>query len=295
MTAARAGLPAKHIDDLLGDVDGDIDLRFFGARPEMRRRDDVRDAQQRVVGRGGFGGEHIDSRPGDPARLRGFRHGGLIENTAPRDIDQANGRLHQTDLLGIDHARRLFGLRDMNRDIIGLFIERVQIDQFDPQRLGLFGLEVGVIAEHDHLERLQPFGDFPADLAEADDPECFAVDFRPHVLLAVPLAAAQGTVGLRDMAGEGQQHRDSQFGSRKRVAFGAVDDEDAPIGRRLDIDIVHADSGPPDDLQVGGSGNDVCRHFRFGAHGQGVILTDDRCQFFFRQTDFHIDLCHLLQ
>ncbi len=49
------GLALQHVHDLLGDVNGDIDLRFFRAGSQVRRRDDVGDAQQRVVGGGRLG------------------------------------------------------------------------------------------------------------------------------------------------------------------------------------------------------------------------------------------------
>src|SRR3546814_6382930 len=48
------------VADLLGDLDRDIDLRFVGRRAEVRGADEVRRAEQRMVGRRRFGLEHVE-------------------------------------------------------------------------------------------------------------------------------------------------------------------------------------------------------------------------------------------
>jgi hypothetical protein len=45
---------------------------------------------------------------------------------------------------------------------------------------------------------------------------------------------------------------EGQLGRRDRVARGRVHHDDAALGGGLDIDVVHADAGPADDLEQAG-------------------------------------------
>ena len=69
-------------------------------------------------------------------------------------------------------------------------------------------------------------------------------------------------MGLRDVAGLGEQQRHRVLGSRDDVALRRVDHHHATARRRLDIDVVEADAGSADDEQLIGVlehlGGDLC-------------------------------------
>jgi hypothetical protein len=71
------------------------------------------------------------------------------------------------------------------------------------------------------------------------------------------------------------------FGGGDRVAERRVHHDDAARGRRRDIDIVDADAGAADDLQVLGLFQDLRRHFGGGADGKAVVIADQFGKFVF--------------
>ena len=79
----------QEVDDELRRLDRDVLLRLDRGRAEVRRQHDVRGFQQRVVGRGRLGAEHVDAGPGDgPGRERvGERL--LVDDAAAGDVQHA--------------------------------------------------------------------------------------------------------------------------------------------------------------------------------------------------------------
>ena len=78
------------------------------------------------------------------------------------------------------------------------------------------------------------------------------------------------------------------FGSGDGVTEGRIHDDDATRGRRLGIDVVDANTGTPDDLEIV-----RCRQQLFGdlgrrADGQAIIAADDLLQFVLRQAGLHV-------
>lgn len=64
-----------------------------------------------------------------------------------------------------------------------------------------------------------------------------------------------------------------------RVAAGGVHDDDTVFGGGLDIDVVDADSGAADDLEVLGGLEDLGGDLGLAADDQAVELGDDLDQF----------------
>ncbi len=58
-------------------------------------------------------------------------------------------------------------------------------------------------------------------------------------------------VRRRDVARQRQHQADRVLRGGDGVALGGVDDDDAALGRRLDVDVVDADAGAADDQQLG--------------------------------------------
>jgi hypothetical protein len=65
------------------------------------------------------------------------------------------------------------------------------------------------------------------------------------------------------------------FGRRDRVAERRVHDDDAAARGGRDIDIVDADAGAADDLEVGRGGDQLFRRLGGRADGETVIIADD--------------------
>ena len=120
---------------LLGDLERDVLLRLGGGGAEMRRADDVREAEERArLGR--LGDEDVDAGAGDLAGLdrRGERL--LVDQAAAGAIDDADAVLHLGDRRRVDDVLRLLGERRVQRDEIGAAEELVELDLVDAELHG---------------------------------------------------------------------------------------------------------------------------------------------------------------
>src|SRR5690606_2520559 len=93
-----------------------------------------------------------------------------------------------------------------------------------------------------------------------------------------PGVLTQGGVGGRDLAGGAQHQRDGVFGGGVDIGGGRVDDHDTAFGGGGNIDIVQADPGPGDDLQVLAGLEDFGVDGGGGPHEQRVGLRHRRQQ-----------------
>ena len=95
-----------------------------------------------------------------------------------------------------------------------------------------------------------------------------------HEGAAPPLAGLQGLVSAGDVAGEGQHQGDGVLGGGHGVAGGRVDHGDAGAGGGVEVDVVHADAGAGDDLQLLAGFDYVAVDLGLAAHHQGFVATD---------------------
>ena len=115
-------------------------------------------------------------------------------------------------------------------------------------------------------------GDFAADAPQADDTQDLIPKFESQETGALPAAGLDRLVCLRDVARQRQHHRHRVLGGGDRVAGGCIDDQHAGTGSGLDIDVVHASAGSPDDLEAGARLNDAGIDPRLAPHDEGVVL-----------------------
>ena len=132
----------------------------------------------------------------------------------------------------------------------------------------------GIVGDHLHLQADGAVGDDRADIAAADDAERLAEDLHAHEAVLLPLAGAGGGVGFRDLAGQRQHQRDGVLGGGDGIAEGRVHHDDALGGGGRDVDIVDADAGAADHLQVLGRCEDLRRHLGGRADGEAVEVAD---------------------
>ena len=95
---------------------------------------------------------------------------------------------------------------------------------------------------------------------------------------------------LRDVARLRQQQRDRLLGGADDVGLRRVHDHDAAAGGLLDVDVVEADPGARDDLEVGRRRQHLGGDLRGAADDQGVVGPDLPDQVALRQVGAHVDL-----
>ena len=148
----------------------------------------------------------------------------------------------------------LGGLGQVHADEVGLGHQLLEADHPHAHLGGATGLDVGVVGDHVHAEGGQPLGDEHADAAEADDADGLLVELDAGVAAALPLPPGERGVGGADVPGGGEHQRDGELGGADDVGGGGVDDQDAALGRGLDVDVVQSDTGAGDDLEPLGGG-----------------------------------------
>ncbi len=86
------------------------------------------------------------------------------------------------------------------------------------------------------------------------------------------------------------EQRQRVLGRRDRVAGRGIDDDDARAGRRLEVDVVDADPGPPDDGQPRPRRDELGIDLDLAADDQRVVVGQDRAQLVTRQARPLVDL-----
>ena len=152
-------------------------------------------------------------------------------------------------LFGVDDMLRLGNEGCVDRDDIGDLEKFGHGHHLDTQ-LGcpLLGDE-RVIGNAFHIHCICPLRHFPSNPPETDDTERLLVQFDAHELRALPFLLLQARGCLRDVAGEREHHCHRVLGCRKGVALRRIGDDDPFAGCCIHIDIVHTDTGTPDELE----------------------------------------------
>ena len=132
-----------------------------------------------------------------------------------------------------------------------------------------------VISDNVHAEPDCPARDLLADPTEAEHAERLALELDSTPLRPLPAALLERRMGLRDVACKRNHQPDGLLGGRDDRRLRCVRDDDAPPGRRLDVDVVDADARTPDHLQIRGPLDQVGRELRRRANHDGVVALDD--------------------
>ena len=218
--------------------------------------------------------EDVDAGAGDVTGLQRGVEGFLVHQAAAGDVDDVRRALHLLERLGAEHADGLRGLGHVDGDEVRLRQELVEGHQLHAELGGAGGGDVGVVREDLGVEALQAGRDQGADPAQADDADLLLEELDAGVLGALPLPVLEGGAGLRDVAGEAQDVADGQFGGGDDVRGRRVDHHDAGLGGGLDVDVVQADAGAGDDLEVLGGGDGLGVQLGGGADQDRVDVGD---------------------
>ena len=162
----------------------------------------------------------------------------------------------------------------MQGDEIGARQQRVQFHLLHAHRHRALGREVGIERDHLHAHANRLADDDGADVACTDDAERLGLKLDAHEAVLLPLAGMGGRVCRRNLAGQRKHQRNRMLGRGDRVAEGRVHHDDATRGRGRNIDVVDADAGAADDLEVRGAFQELRRGLGGRADGKAVIVAD---------------------
>ena len=209
--------------------------------------------EQRVVG-DRLAREDVERGAGDLAGVERVLERGVVDELAARAVDHAHAVLHLRERLGVQPAARLGRLGQVDRDEVGLRVDvGAGLGLLDAQLAVALGAHERVVGDDAHAEAAGAGGDELADAAEPEHAEHLLVDLDAAELRALPLARGQRAVRLRDVAREREHQRHGVLRGRDDVRLRRVGDDDAALGGRLDVDVVDADAGAADHLQVVGA------------------------------------------
>ena len=269
---------------MLGDLHRDVDLRFIGGGAEVRREDGLFNGKQVVF----LGRLRLENVQGGARHLAGIERGFQIlfhNQAATGAVDEAHPILHFLKCRRVDDVARGGRQGRMQGDEISAAQKVVKFHFFDAKINGAFRRQIGIKGDYFHLQSQRPFGDDGADVAAADDAERLRRQFNAHEFVLFPLAGAGGTVGLGNLPGQREHHGDGVFGGGDGVAERRVHHHDALGGGGGHIDVIDADAGAADHLQVFRRRDDLLGHLGGGADGKAVILIDAGDQFVLAHAD----------
>ena len=206
-------------------------------------------AEQRILGRGLFD-EHIEGSAGNMTGIERGAQRGLVDQPAARAIDDAHALPGRLQRICVDDIARLVGERRVQRDEVGAAKKIVKLDLFDTKIARTLRRQERIVGNHLHAQADAAIGNDRTDVAAADHAERLVGDFDAHEAVLLPLAGLGRRVGLRDLARQREHQRDRVFGRRDRIAERRVHHDDALGGRGRNVDIVDADAGAADHLEM---------------------------------------------
>mmetsp|Transcript_11999 Transcript_11999/g.31770 ORF Transcript_11999/g.31770 Transcript_11999/m.31770 type:complete len:344 (+) Transcript_11999:1289-2320(+) len=237
--------------------------------------------------------EAVERGAGELAAVERGEERVLDDDAAAGDVEEARAVLHLGDLLLADEALRALQQRHVHREEVRAREHLVERHQRGAYRQRELRCGERVARDDVHAEARGAARDLPPDAAEADDAEGFPGEARADEAGAAPAAGLEDGVGLRDEAGHGAEQGDGVLGGGDAVAGGRVDDDDAALAGGVEVDVVDADAGAADDLEVGGGLEDLAGDGRRGADDDGVVGADDVLELLGREVvaAVHVELC----
>ena len=230
--------------------------------------------EERITG-GRLLDEHVEGGARHMAGIEGCAQRRLVDEAAAGAVDDAHALLRLGDVLGREHVLRLLGHRHVQRDDVGAAQQLVELHLLDAELERALRREERIVGDDLHAQADGAVGDDGADIAAADDAEHLGGELDAHEAVLLPLAGLCRGIGLRDLARQREHHRDRMLGGGDGIAEGRVHDDDALRRGGGNLDIVDADAGAADHLQVRGLFEDLGRHLGGGADGKAVIIADD--------------------
>jgi len=139
----------------------------------------------------------------------------------------------------------------VHREIVHLFNQITEVQESDPQILCHLRRHQGVMAQNPHAQADGPGSDLPSDLAQTDDAQSLAVEFRTPIGLSLPAALPKALRSKGDSPGQGHHQGDGVLRCSDGIATGDVHHDHPGPGRSSEIHVIHPGPGPADDPEIG--------------------------------------------
>ena len=208
----------------------------------MRADNDVIELQQRMILRRRLLLPHIQPGTGQLAGAQRVRQRHFIMDEAACGGDEIGGRFHQRIFPRADHLAGGSDQRAVDRYIVRLLQQLIQLHLLRPLGADLLGAQQRVEGQHPHPEQAAAqLGHPAADMTKANDADGAPDQIMTLVVIARNVGlAAHEMVGLNDALGQRQHHRHHMLGHRFLVATGLVHGQHAGRGTVRQIERVVA-------------------------------------------------------
>src|SRR5438034_4295576 len=201
---------------------------------------------------------------------------GLVDQSTSSAIDNAHSTLCFLQTCSIEKMSRFWRERCVQRNEIGSCKQIVQFfDELDLQTSRARRGEIWIVSNHAHPERNRAPAQVAPDPTHADNAERFVVKLDTFEIFSIPFPAPDGCIGLRNLSRYAEQKRKGMLGGRNGVPPRRIEHNDTASCRRFNIDIVHANTGPPNHAKAWTSLQNIRGHFRLAAHNKRAELGDD--------------------
>jgi len=158
----------------------------------------------------------------------------------------------------------------MQADIVALGVELAGAYDRNSQVLRDPAIHMLIAGDHAHLKRLRPADDLASHASQSEYPEGFPAKLGSHEALLFPLAALGGSDGLGYGSRHGNHQPESMLRHGHGISAGRIHDQDASTRGRVQIHIVHADTGPSHHSQTRSFRQQIRVHFYRATHQERV-------------------------
>ena len=257
----------------LSDIGTGAVLSLNGGGAQVRSTNSFRQAKQRGI-RARLGRVHIEASTADVASLDRVGKRLLVDETAAGSVDDDLALLGLAQELSIEHASGFLGLRQVDGHEISASHQVFQLNQLNTELSSTGRVRVRIVRNDVGLKSSETLRKQLADVTETDDTDGLAEDFDTLEGRALPLPLTQGRVRSRQLASGGQQQRDCVLTCRVNIGGRSVDNHDAALGSGIDVDVIQANAGTADDLQIRSRFEDFLIHGGSRADEQCVSVTN---------------------
>src|SRR3990172_61078 len=146
--------------------------RFAGVEGEVRGEDDVRRAPQRVVRRRRLDTRHVKASAAQPTRCQRRSKSLLVNDSTTRCVNEERRWLHERQLALADQVAGLRREWHVNRQRVSFSNQSVEVDGFRALAGDQLWLEIRIIRQHLHSERLDLRRERSGDLAKSKETQC---------------------------------------------------------------------------------------------------------------------------
>ena len=140
-----------------------------------------------------------------------------------------------------------------------------------------------IMSYEPHLHPPGTPGHLRTDVPQSDDTKSLTTHFGSHEVGPTPLPGFEVGIGLRYVPRQSEHEGDGMLRGRNGIAGGSVYHDYTLPRRLLDIDIVDADPGPTDYLQLLPGPDQLGGYLHLTAHYQGFVVAYNRYYLIGRQ------------